>query len=1775
MTLLILSFLSKNRLSLLKSKLIHLFLILVAMLISSSASPQVSADFTTFSANTGCGSLVVEFQDLSIGSPDTWLWDFGNGNSSTLKNPTAIYASSGVYDVTLTASNSASNDTKFATGLIKVYESPNSELISISPTNGCLPLVIDFEDFSFTNNAIVDWQWDFGDGGASALKNPVYEYNNDGNFSVSLLVTDVNGCQSLATEINFIDVYKVPTATFIADIPFSCNSTELVSFTNNPQSSVNYNWNFGDGNTSTLSNPSHNYAAGIYTVKLIAKIGTCTDTLVLDNYIEVGAVLNSDITADVNSGCENLLVNFTDITANSPDSWLWDFGDGTTSSLQNPAHNYLNGGVFDVMLTTSKGGQCLSTSAFLAMVDVFAKPDIHITADTTYACAIPFEVEFTDATANAISWVWDFGNATASTLASPLAEYTNYGSFDVSLKVTNTKGCTQTKDFSAFIDVEKINIDISASAVSGCLPFDVILFDSTNSIRPLVDWNWSFGDGNFANTQNPSHQYSSAGLFDVSLFVKNDYGCIANVSFPAYIKVDKAPITDFEATPIISCVGQNIDFFDVSSSLASITNWFWEFGDGSTSNLQNPTYQYQLTGSYDVTLVAGINNCKDTFIISNYIDIIDPTAIFIDEHNCDNPLTVEFQNFSIGADNIFWDFGDGNTSTQLNPIHTYAIKGDYDVSLLVNNNITGCTNELIKSITLTIPVANFDFLINANNGYEDSVGCAPKQVFLNNTSQDWDHYKILWSDGNVAYGRVDHLFVTAGLFDVSMIITDMHGCKDTMNYDNMFRVTDVKADFGIVNVMGCDSLLVEFEDLSFPTSTVVWDFGDISANSTLNSPQHIYYAEGFYDVTIYAESFDGCKDTLERMEYIQFQYPVADFNSSIQGICPDDVVQFTNFSDGIGLNSAWDFGDGTQNIQVNPLHSFTANGMYDISLLITDSFGCTNYMVLPQYIEVLAPTANFITAGISSNCPPLISNFSNLSTNDVTNWEWVFSDGGNSLVANPSHLFSASGNFDVSLIVTNHFGCKDTLVQNDLINISGPMGSFSISDTLVCKNDSVHFIPSVTNTDLYLWDFGNGILSTDSFASQIYTTDGVFLPVLIIENASGCQLTINNSDTITVRLLSIEAGSDIEICEGEQVQLNALGSTLQYAWSPTLALSNPNISDPIASPITDVMYFIHHFDGMCSATDSVFVKVHNEIPVPTFTTNKHCDEDTIQFSANSGLLTNNVTWEWSFGASVQNPLQQLTLGTNLIQLIAVNLNNNCSDTLVQIVEIHPLPIADFSANEVCFGKQTNFINNSSVNVVAWEYNMADGMASSFLENPNYTYQSVGVFYPSLVVTSNFGCTSEYTFIAEVNELPFADFVVENKCVGQENIFTDISTITSGFVSSWVYDFGDGTANGLSSNEQHQYVLAGNYNVTLNVVSDKGCESSIVKQTKVYEMPVADFLSEQFCLGIPTSFTDFSILNSGSIVKWKWDFGDGVGTTNFENPSYMFANPGTYSVSLVVTTDFACTSVLDKDITILPLPIANFTADETACLGSDIRFTDASISGGAGVATWKWNLGDGTILDIQNPIHQYKYAQVFEVSLSVVSFEGCKHDTTIVNAVEVFNNPIADFYASTLNATELTSEIEFYNVSSGAVFYEWDFDNGIVLTTENPTFDFAEVGIYDVVLHVISADGCESEIIKNVNIFPEYSLYAPNAFTPNGDGNNDVFIAEGNGITSFEMQVFDRWGGLIFESSDIDYGWNGLDASANKVGLGTYMYHISLYDYNGKLWVYNGEINLMR
>ena len=252
---------------------------------------------------------------------------------------------------------------------------------------------------------------------------------------------------------------------------------------------------------------------------------------------------------------------------------------------------------------------------------------------------------------------------------------------------------------------------------------------------------------------------------------------------------------------------------------------------------------------------------------------------------------------------------------------------------------------------------------------------------------------------------------------------------------------------------------------------------------------------------MFSESIEGCKDTLVREEYIKFIYPEIDFDISDDKICKNDEVVFVDSSKGISLEYNWDFGDGTTSSSVSPMHHFNSIGVFPISLTITDTFGCSSVNNVDT-IKVQEVVADFTSHTITSNCPPLITTFTDQSVGNIANYIWSFGDGIYSSQISPSHLYSFSGSFDVQLIVEDDFACKDTLKHINLISIFGPTGNFIFSTNTLCNYDSVEFTANVQNTDLYLWDFGDGIFSTDSNPTHSYSSGSYFYPTLVIENSS-------------------------------------------------------------------------------------------------------------------------------------------------------------------------------------------------------------------------------------------------------------------------------------------------------------------------------------------------------------------------------------------------------------------------------------------------------------------------------------------------------------------------------------------------------------------------------------------------------------------------------------------------------------------------------------------------
>lgn len=1747
-------------------------LILFSMLSVFSATSQVTANFTALNSNVGCGSLIVEFEDLSTGNPDTWNWDFGNGMTSNLPNPIIMYTNPGIFTVKLTVSDNNHSDSYIITDYIIIHDLPNSDF-SESINIICQYDKVVFTDQSNSFANIVDWIWDFGDGGSSNLQNPIYYYPNDGIYNVSLLVRDDNGCENILVATNLIEVKQIPAADFSSDIKISCDSVQSINFINNSSNANDFTWIFGDGNFSFDNEPVHLYTAGVFDVVLIANNGICLDSFEVSNYIEVGANVLTEFSVDADSNCKNVELNFIDLTHSVIDSWNWDFGDGTFSNLKNPSHNYVNSGTYSVSLTTSINGECLSSIEYIDYIHIFPDPFVDFDTDSSSSCIVPFEVNFYNSTPNVQSLMWIFSNGDTSALFNPAIEFAEYGKYDVSLLLVDSNGCTNDSTYVDYVIVDDLVVDFHFSDSIVCINQSVQFSDNSNSLFPLVSYSWSFGDGNYSSIHSPNHQYVLPSIYNISLRVENSIGCIRQIDYPSLIRVIDISNVDFIASDTLVCAGEVISFDDATVSIDSLTFWEWNFGDGNSDNNQDTYHEYNEVGLYTVSLISGIGSCIDTLVKNQLIQVIEPSAYFETETNCLDPYTFEFQNFSLGADSVLWNFGDGSTSNDINPVHTYLNRGTYDVLLRVKNNLTACIHEYEYELIVSVPEANFTYLINANNSEKDSVICVgSKRSYIDNLSQDCRNYKVDWGDGYIGFNRQDHLYSLPGTYDVTLMMTDFNGCKDTLVISNMFRVSDIEADFAVVDTEGCDSLIVNFTDLCSEPADLFWDLGNNNF-SYQNNPHNIYLDEGQYNIILYAVSADGCKDTLEKSVDFKFSYPEINFEISDVIICPDQLVSFIDSSIGYNLSYEWSFGDGSYSLLKNPSHIYSNEGSYTVKLIVKDSMNCIS-VDSNSVILVKKPTANFTSSNFTSSCPPLISSFTNNSSSNLSIFYWDFGDGIYSTQENPSHVYSTSGIYDVSLIVEDQNGCRDTMIYYDLIQINGPIGDFTISETQICADDTLYFNSNVLNTSFYFWDFGDGIFSTDSNPFHIYSYDDYFVPKLIIENDYGCQFVIHYDDSIKVKLLDLDAGINDTVCLGDEIILSANGYGNNFLWDTSIFISNPSLQNVYVRPTFSSMFFVSNTDGECFSRDSVYVHVHQNVPNPSMIYENHCYNDTMVLYADAGI-SGSFLYEWnisgnSFSDSIVHYIFD-SAGSFIVQIAVVNLENFCSVNLVDTLIVDDLPHVDFSYSEACFGDTTYFNNLSSSNVVANIWSFGDHFSSSFEFNSNNVFSESGFFNTTLVSYSDDGCSNSITKEVLIYDLPKVKFSANEVCVGDSMVFTPIIDLENGYVTSWNWDFGDNTIISDIDSPYHIYLSEGFFEVNLKVESNFGCKSKFTDSVLINPVPDLDFIYEFQCIGDIIRFQDRSLISNSEVFSYTWDFGDGV-VTNFPNTSHLYKESGIYNVSLSVITLNSCFASIEKQVEIFPLPIIDFLWDDKVCLNEEVDFS--AICKNYAEIDYNWDFSSDLEKEGDQVSNIYDNPGIYSVSLSAETSNSCVSSISKFDIIQIEVNPEAEFLISNSNVSMFDPKVSLVNNSSNSIVSKWFLDDQFISSDDSLLIEFNYPDVYSITLYVEDINGCSDEFNYDLEVSPELIVYIPNSFTPNEDNINDYFTVSINEYSSYEMHVYNRWGEVVFYSDNIDLPWNG-SSKGNDVLNGTYYYTVSITDLRNKLFVYKGEVNVMR
>jgi len=402
-------------------------------------------------------------------------------------------------------------------------------------------------------------------------------------------------------------------------------------------------------------------------------------------------------------------VQFIDTSTNSPASWVWSFGDGGTSSEQNPAHEYASAGSYSVTLiaTNSAGSDTMTKAGYITALKSTTAPVAAFVSNISSG-TVSLAVQFVDAsTSSPTGWAWSFGDGSTSAEQNPSHTYTSAGTYTVTLTATNAGG-SDTVTKTGFITVSTSSSAPVASFVpavtSGTIPMTVQFVDtSTNS---PTGWVWSFGDGSTSSEQNPSHTYTTAGTYTVTLTVTNTGGSNTITRTGIITVYYTLPIVSFTSNATSGTVPLAVGFTDTSAN--SPTSWYWYFGDGGTSTSQNPTYEYTDAGTYSVSLTATNSAGSNTTTKSGSVtvtSITSPVVSFTSDVTTGTyPLTVQFSDESTYSPTSWqWSFGDGISSTEQNPSHTYSTAGSYTVFLSATNAGGSRTRTVNDYIVVSAP----------------------------------------------------------------------------------------------------------------------------------------------------------------------------------------------------------------------------------------------------------------------------------------------------------------------------------------------------------------------------------------------------------------------------------------------------------------------------------------------------------------------------------------------------------------------------------------------------------------------------------------------------------------------------------------------------------------------------------------------------------------------------------------------------------------------------------------------------------------------------------------------------------------------------------------------------------------------------------------------------------------------------------------------------------------------------------------------------------------
>ena len=1136
------------------------------------------------------------------------------------------------------------------------------------------------------------------------------------------------------------------------------------------------------------------------------------------------------------------------------------------------------------------------------------------------------------------------------------------------------------------------------------------------------------------------------------------------------------PTAAFTADRMTGCSPLVVHFSNQTTGAPAAT-YHWDLGNGNTVVAENPQAIYTIPGNYTVTLTVTAGG--QTSVTTGTVTVDQPPAVSFSTGPTKvcAPAPVGLTSTSVAGSSpiasYLWDFGDGSTAQAYAATinHVYAASGTEGVSLTVTD-ADGCSATQKTSIPVTVlPPLTAGFTTS-----KQVLCMATDPVQFTNTSTGPGTLSYQWSfgdGGSSTQASPTYSYTTRGTYTVTLTVTSSEGCVATNTQQNLVNAANYQTNFTLP-AAACQGSTVVFSDVSTPApSSETWTVDGVYAASY--SP--LYYnfpAAGTHSITL-SNTYGTCPQAVTKSFTVGALPAIVPFTQVIEGKCGAPVtVDFMDHTPG-AVSWAWDFNatpyPGQTIVMGGPGNSsvYALNGGYQANLTVTNAAGCSASISEPVLLSAPSYTIYEADNQPESSCGgSLTKTFAISQPSLLKSWTWNFGDGTTSTALEPTHTFSAPGEYNTILNWTDLNGCTGQS-QAIITIISPPLNvEFTGTPTTVCVGQSVSFSdPNFGTYDALftVWSFGDGAVSTSlDGAVHAYDEPGVYTVSLAVQSAA-CQQTVTKTNYITVLAVPNVGITHTNTCAGSRgavVFTVSGGASTPLAWNfgdGTTGNTAAGVTTLTHTYTADGTYNVSvtASNGHCTtvANDEVFILLHQQ-PVLSAATATICPDGTLTvnlaIAANpegQGYYEYGTDFQYGDGTAFQGSVGYLSEADNVL---SYQLNS-------------------FQSGE------------SGLRVVTTSYEL--------------------------------GCRDTSNIIPLAVESLTAGYTIEqdDQCYQQPVVLQGFAAVAGGdAITSWLWNFGDGTTSAQSGTVSHVYASPGSYTVTLNVTDKAGCGASTVgaggsgsmSQVVSVNGPQAAFyssLGNVAPLGSTIGFINTSNVYGVVAPTCEWTFGDGTASSTAYSPSHVYAQPGTYTVTLSMQdANSGCESTTSATIVVQPFNSAFQMSDSYVSSGScppeTVQFYNTSYN----YVSLLWNFGDGeTVANVTNPSHVYAQAGTFYVSLTVINGGG---QTLVTEDSVIVREPSVTLEAPAATALCLGQADTLYASGGKEVkSYSWDFGDGVVGSggsggsaggsgaaggasggaDSTATHVYTVAGLYTVRLVVTDTFGCAAAAVGTVQV----------------------------------------------------------------------------------------------